>query len=201
MLFEIADRLGLHRWRFAWMYLRRRTPWDTGITPPEVMAFLDNVPPGRALDLGCGTGTNALTLTRRGWQVTGVDFVPAAIRKARAKAAAAGLAIDFYAADVTALDFLPGPFDYGLDIGCLTSFSPAQRARYAAHLARLLAPGAWYMLYAWLPRLWKGRTVGISVEAADALLQPHFVKDRVVVGEERGFGSAWYWYRRRADAR
>jgi hypothetical protein len=43
--------------------------------------------------------------------------------------------------------------------------------------------------------------VGISVEATDALLQPHFVKDRVVVGEERGFGSAWYWYRRRPDSR
>lgn len=197
MFFEIADRLGLHRWRFAWMYLRRRTPWDTGITPPEVMAFLDHTPPGRALDLGCGTGTNAITLTRHGWRVTGVDFVPKAIRQAGAKAAAAGLAIDFHAADVTELDFLQGPFDYGLDIGCLTSLDPGHRKKYANHLVRLLRPGAVYMLYAWLPRLWKGRRVGISVEETDALLATRFGKDRVVVGQERGFGTAWYWYRRR----
>mgnify|MGYP001409785614 CR=1 FL=1 len=196
MLFEIADRFGLRRWRFAWMYLRRRTPWDTGVTPPEVMAFLEVTPPARALDLGCGTGTNAVTLARRGWQVTGVDFVPQAIRKARARAAAAGLAIDFRRADVTDLGDLTGPFDYGLDIGCLTGLTPDQWEKYAAHLTRLLRPGAWYMLYAWLPRVWKGRTVGISVEETEALLKSHFDKDRVVVGAERGFGTAWYWYRR-----
>jgi len=197
MLFEIADWLGLHRWRFAWMYLRRRTPWDTGVTPPEVMAFIAETPPGRALDLGCGTGTNAITLTRHGWRVTGVDFVPKAIRQARVKAAAAGLTIDFHAADVTALDFLPGPFDYGLDIGCLTGLGPGQWAPYAAHLARLLRPGARYMLYAWLPRRWKGRTVGIAAAQVDALLTADFKRERVVMGEERGFGTAWYWYCRK----
>jgi 2-polyprenyl-3-methyl-5-hydroxy-6-metoxy-1,4-benzoquinol methylase len=197
MWFEITDRLGLHRWRFAWMYLCRRTPWDTGITPPEVMAFLEESPPGRALDLGCGTGTNPISMARRGWRVTGVDFVPQAIRKARAKAAAAGLAIDFRAADVTALDFLPGPFDYALDIGCLSGLGPGQREQYTAHLARLLRPGAWYMLYAWLPRRWKGRTVGIAVDEVEALLTAAFKKEKVVMGEERGFGSAWYWYCRK----
>jgi len=64
MWFEIADRLGLHRWRFAWMYLRRRTPWDTGITPPEVMAFLEESPPGLTIQLRGGRNV-ACPPTRR----------------------------------------------------------------------------------------------------------------------------------------
>lgn len=68
-------------------YWRRQTPWDTQVTPPEVMEFIARTPPGKAVDLGCGTGTNAITLARHGWRVTGVDFVPKAILAARAKAA------------------------------------------------------------------------------------------------------------------
>ncbi|HZD55845.1 MAG TPA: class I SAM-dependent methyltransferase, partial [Anaerolineales bacterium] len=60
-----------------WYY--REPPWDTGISPPELLAFIESHPAGQALDLGCGTGTNVITLARNGWQVTGVDFAPRAI--------------------------------------------------------------------------------------------------------------------------
>jgi 2-polyprenyl-3-methyl-5-hydroxy-6-metoxy-1,4-benzoquinol methylase len=92
---------------------------STPFTPPEVMEFIAQTRPGKALDLGCGTGTNAITLARHGWQVTGVDFSPKAIRQARRKATAEGLKIEFHAADVTDLAMLTGPYDYVLDIGCL----------------------------------------------------------------------------------
>ncbi|NJL93940.1 MAG: methyltransferase domain-containing protein [Anaerolineae bacterium] len=75
---------------FFWMrYLRGKTPWDTNITPPEVVRLVaeGRTPPGRALDLGCGTGTNALYLARQGWQADGVDFIGQAVRAARRKAA------------------------------------------------------------------------------------------------------------------
>ena len=114
-------------WKYQWRYMRGKTPWDTQITPPEVMEFIAATPPGRALDLGCGTGTNAATLTRHGWKVTGVDFVEQAILTARRKAKRAGLQIDFYTMDVTQLDMLTGPFDYLLDIGCLISLPTASR--------------------------------------------------------------------------
>jgi 2-polyprenyl-3-methyl-5-hydroxy-6-metoxy-1,4-benzoquinol methylase len=185
------------RWKFEWRYWRKNTPWDTNITPPEVMEFIAATPPGKALDLGCGTGTNAITLARHGWQATGVDFAPKAVRTARRKAKQAELKIDFHCADASDLGMLTGPFDYVLDIGCLFTLKEKARIKYAAELARLLRPQGDYMLYAWLPRPWKGGIWGISVEAVESLLNNDFTRSRLVIGEEKSHPSAWYWYRRR----
>lgn len=185
------------RLKFEWRYWRGQTPWDTNITPPEVMAFISEFSPGRALDLGCGTGTNAITLARNGWQVTGVDFSPKAIRTARRKAKAAGLDIDFYTADVADLSMLTEPYDYVLDIGCLFTISEKDRIAYADALARLLLPKGSYMLYAWLPRVRNGRMTGISQEDVKQLFDPFLTESRVVIGEENGFPTAWYWFQRR----
>lgn len=191
------DRLARSRWGFEWRYFRHKTPWDTNITPPEVMAFIKEHPPGRALDLGCGTGTNAIRLALHGWEVTGVDFASKAIRIARRKARAAGVKIDFRVADVTDLDALSGPYDYALDIGCLLAIKGVGQIRYTSGLARLLRPGGWYMLYAWLPRRWRGSLWGISPEEVESLLGDQFSKVRLAIGEERGHPSAWYWFQRR----
>src|SRR4030088_2327032 len=58
-------------WFGLWYWLPRRPPWDTGVTPPELERFMGSHPPGRALDLGCGTGTNVVYLTRHGWTAGG----------------------------------------------------------------------------------------------------------------------------------
>ena len=189
-----------NHWKFRWRYWLRQTPWDTQVTPPEVMEFIARTPPGKALDLGCGTGTNAVTLARAGWRVTGVDFIPEAILAARAKAARSGIAIDFLVGSVADLSALPGPFDYGLDIGCLHSLKSEDRKRYAGNLSRLLRPQAWYMLYAWLPRQRKCGGAGISTKEVESLLEEDFSMVRTVIGEERGNSSAWYWFQRRCRA-
>jgi cyclopropane fatty-acyl-phospholipid synthase-like methyltransferase len=137
----------LRRLSFDLSYLLGRTPWDTGVSPPELLAFLDATPPGRALDLGCGTGTNAITMARRGWQVTAVDLSRRAIRAARRKARAAGLEIDFRLGDASMPEGICGPFDMALDIGCFHSLSASGQARYADTLSRLLRPGAVFLLY------------------------------------------------------
>jgi len=185
------------RWKFEWRYRRGRAPWDTNVTPPEVMDFIAATPPGKALDLGCGTGTHAIALARHGWQVTGVDFAPWAIRRARQKAEAGGVTAQFYTADVTELDMLSGGYGYALDIGCLFGLRDSQRPRYAAQIARLIAPGGRYMLYAWLPGRWKGKTSGIAPGAVAALLGAAFLCDRLVIDEKKRRPSAWYWYSRR----
>jgi SAM-dependent methyltransferase len=186
-----------NHWKFRWRYWFRQTPWDTQVTPPEVMDFIARTPPGKALDLGCGTGTNAVTLARAGWRVTGVDFIPEAILAARAKAARSGFAIDFLVESVTDLSTLSGPFDYALDIGCLHALKAEDRMRYAGNLSRLLRPHAWYMLYAWLPRQRGGRGAGISAKEVESLLGPGLSLVRTAIGEERGNPSAWYWFQRR----
>ena len=185
------------RWKYSLRYLRGDVPWDTGVTPPEVTQFLERAAPGSALDLGCGTGTNAVEMARRGWKVTGVDFAGGAIRKARRKAAQAGVAAEFLAADVSDLPMLSGPYDYALDIGCLHSLPEKLRAGYAAGLARLVRPGGTYMLYAWLPKERFGRPTGIGPEEVEAMLRTDFARERAEIGEEKDFPTAWYWYKKR----
>ena len=69
--------------------------------------------------------------------------------------------------------------------------------RYAVNLSRLLRPQAWYMLYAWLPRLSEGGIVGISTEEVEILLREDLSNVRTAIGEGNGNPSAWYWFQRR----
>lgn len=135
-------------WFSIWYLFR--PPWDTGVSPPELLEFIRQHPPGRALDLGCGTGTNAITLARHGWEVIGIDFAHLAIREARAKARQAGVKAKFLVGDVTRLEGIEGPCDLILDIGCFHSLSAEGRERYAREIGRLLAPGGTYLMYCML---------------------------------------------------
>jgi 2-polyprenyl-3-methyl-5-hydroxy-6-metoxy-1,4-benzoquinol methylase len=63
-------------------YQERNLPWDLPLPPPEIVALAGELPPGRALDLGCGVGRTAIYLAAAGWSVDGVDFVPEAIQMA-----------------------------------------------------------------------------------------------------------------------
>ncbi|MDI6770955.1 MAG: class I SAM-dependent methyltransferase, partial [Anaerolineales bacterium] len=100
----------LKRLIFNLWYLRS-APWDSGIVPPELVDFIQTRPAGRALDLGCGTGTSSLALAQAGWRVSGVDFAPRAIRIAKRKLALSKVEgtknvnarVDFFVADVTHL--------------------------------------------------------------------------------------------------
>jgi SAM-dependent methyltransferase len=197
---ESRRRLG-----FSWKYLRNQTPWDTNQTPPEVMDFVRFTEPGRALDLGCGTGTNVLYLARHGWNTTGVDYTERAIRLARTKAETAGVRAEFHYGDVTRLDDLPlpAPFDYLLDIGCLHSLSPEAQERYATQVIRLARPGACYMLYAGLPRPSTSGQIGIEPERVATLFSPGYTLERHQLGEDTNgrWTSAWYWFRRDSQER
>src|SRR5690606_2474840 len=105
------------------------------------------LPPGRALDVGCGTGTNAIRLAEHGYTVVGVDVAPLAIEQARAKARP-GLPCRFVTLDVLATLPDGGPFQLVFDRGCFHVFdAPADRARLVAQVAAVLAPdGVWLSL-------------------------------------------------------
>ena len=181
-----------------WYYFH--PPWDTGITPPEVVAAIEGpeaLVPGRALDLGCGTGTNSLYLARHGWQVVGVDLAAKAVRQAQRKAEEAGLSLEFYTADVTRLDFLQPPFDLALDIGCFHALDDQGWVRYRDQLRRLLSTGACFMLYAFGPRQGRFMQMGITQDQVRQLFQPDFHLLRVEGGADpTGPSAAWYWLER-----
>lgn len=180
----------LRRLLFELRYRRGRPRWDTGVTPPELRAFVEDeqVAAGRALDLGCGTGTNAVYLARRGWEAVGVDFAPHAVAQARRRVAEAGVGarVRLLTADVTRLPDLGGPFDLALDIGCLHSVPAARRVAYAAGLAARLAPGATYLLFAFRPP----DRLGIPREEVEALFAPAL--SLVSYAEGEGRPAAWY---------
>jgi SAM-dependent methyltransferase len=185
---------------FELSYLLGRAPWDTGITPPEVVEQVEHgdLSPGRALDLGCGTGTNSFYLACHGWEVVGVDFSVIAIRLARQRARRMGLPVRFYRASVTNLGFLTDPFDLALDIGCLHGLPAEERTRYAAEVKRLVRPGGLYMLYAFLPRSDGLPGQGIAPEEVRSLFSPAFAVERQESGADpSGLRSAWYWLRRK----
>ena len=140
----------LQRLFFEGRYLFGRAPWDTGITPPEVTAVLDARPPGRALDVGCGTGTNALSMARRGWRVTAIDLSRLAMQSARRKSRAANLPVDFRRVDASTFQGIQGPFDFILDIGCFHSLPPAGRSGYGSRLPELLSRAGVFMLFSFL---------------------------------------------------
>jgi SAM-dependent methyltransferase len=104
-------------------------------------------PPGIALDLGCGTGTNTLFLAELGFTAIGVDLAWLALNRARRRARAAGVTAYFYAGNVADLSLLDVRAVFALDIGCLHALSDEDRDRYAASLVRLLEPGCLYLLY------------------------------------------------------
>jgi SAM-dependent methyltransferase len=145
-----------------------KPPWDTGVSPPELMEFIRKNPPGRALDLGCGTGTNAITLALHGWQVRGVDFIGRAIRLARRKASQAGVQVDFSQGDVSRVEANGVPYDLVLDIGCLHSLTEQGKAAYVENLPRLLAAGGKFLLYGFVKEAQAvGMSTGDGVAAED----------------------------------
>lgn len=185
----------LRRLDFTRRYLGS-PPWDTGITPPEVLDYLKETEPGAALDLGCGTGTNLLTLAKHGWQVSGVDFAPQPVLKARRRLAEAGIDGEVRLGDILTQDYPASYFDLVLDIGCLHAITPDLRVHYYHNLQRWLKPGGDYLLYAFLPH--DEQRPGRCLEAADlAQLNSMLSLVKRTDGVDRGgLPSGWFRFQK-----
>ena len=212
------------RRRLESYYRDGKPPWDTGVTPPELVTLIEGhseghsdghsdghgardgegngagsgrahlsgnvgagnggahgagdsetrngragngaLPPGRALELGCGTGTNAIYLARHGWEVVAVDLIDRAIEEARKRADAAGVAVRLLQGDVTRLDELdaPGPFDLFFDLSCFCGIPPHRRDAYAAGLTRRAAPGARLLMFGYGPDTLDDALSGVTAD-------------------------------------
>jgi len=127
---------------FELAYREGTPPWDIGRPQPEVLKLVEEGEiVGDVLDVGCGTGENALHLAALGHRVLGVDAAPSAIERARAKAAARGLAVPFLVADALDLAKLHRRFETAIDCGLFHTFAPEDRRPYVQSLCEVLSPG------------------------------------------------------------
>ena len=183
-------------------YRLSRPNWDTGTTPQQLIETLSegNVPPGPALDLGCGTGTNVVYMAQHGRTTIGIDFAPEAIAKARQKAQQAKVddKVQFLVADVTRLDKLALPLcSFALDMGCFHGLNPQQQRHYLEGLSARLSPGSCFLLYVIEPRQEAGIVrLGMSVNTVQAAVAPWF---EVIRSERDNFwhrAASWIWLKR-----
>jgi SAM-dependent methyltransferase len=125
-----------------------KIPWNIE-TPPEVLTKLvasGKVRPCRAIDLGCGAGNYAVWLAGLGFEVTGVDSSPTAIRIASERAAKTGVRCTFVTADLLGdLQAVEGTFDFAYDYELLHHLLPEERAVYIKNVHRLTNPQATYL--------------------------------------------------------
>lgn len=178
----------LRKFRFFILYLKK-PPWDTDQSPPELIQFINTHPPGNALDLGCGTGTNSIELARNGWQVTGIDFLNKPLKLAVKKAMKAGVKVNFLQADVTRLQQIHHRFDLILDIGCYHSLDFPSRIRYQKNIKNFLTAGGTYLLYAFTMNNMSDH--GVSQNDITAFTD--FLElNHVEYGSDRNRPSAWY---------
>jgi SAM-dependent methyltransferase len=149
--YELAYRIGFHPWE------------DLAEHPPFANALLELVareekgrepPYGPALDLGCGSALWGIRLAKRGWDVTGVDIVEKALRRARERVEQAGVQIRLLRGDVTVL----GESDIGsgfrlvLDTGTFHGLTDAQREGMGREVSAVAAPDATLLLDCFAPR-------------------------------------------------
>ena len=134
---------------FQYMYFRE-PPWDTGISPPELLDFIKTHHPGSVIDIGCGTGTNVITLAKAGWKVTGVDFAPRALKLAKRKLNQAGVQAKLFLKVATQLQGINGPFDFAFDLGCFHGISQDGKPKYLNQLDRILTPNGFWLIYGFL---------------------------------------------------
>lgn len=129
-------------------YASGQLPWDTGQPEPLLVEFVTSgaVTPAPTLEIGAGTGTNAIWLAERGFDVLGVDVSPLAVEKANANMDVRALSCRFATLDFLATPPPGGPFQFVFDRGCFHVFDePSERQRFVAHVAAALAPGGLWL--------------------------------------------------------
>ena len=140
----------LPRRDFESSYQTGDAPWDIGRPQAEIVALAEaGLIVGSVLDIGCGTGENALYLAGRGHAVFGLDGSATGIERARQKAAERKLPVQFHVWDALELKRLRKSFETVIDVGLFHVFADGDRRRYAESLAEVTASGSDLFILNW----------------------------------------------------
>lgn len=179
-----------------------RMPWEQG-PRDELVRLVESgrIRPCRAIDLGCGTGSNAIYLARHGFDVTGLDYATAAIAKARLRAADAGASVSFIVHDLTHLGGVSGVFDFLVDYGTFDDLTPVARDRYLDTLLALSHIGSQYLLWCfefqmrWWERFIPFFPPPLASDEAQQRFGQHFAIERIAGEQHRaGWPPGWAAY-------
>ncbi len=139
-------------------------PWEDAASDPPFAGKISEMfdreergrepPYGTALDIGTGSGIWGIELAKRGWQVTGIDFVDTALRRGRERAYSAGVDMRFVRGDVTALERadIGGSYRLVLDTGTFHDFDEEQRKAMGRGVSAIASPDATVLLLVWPKR-------------------------------------------------
>ncbi|MDA8290393.1 MAG: class I SAM-dependent methyltransferase [Actinomycetota bacterium] len=111
-----------------------------------VVEEVEGLSPGRAVDLACGEGRNALWLAEKGWEATGVDFSTVGLAKGERLAASRGVSVEWVAADL--LEYVPPPEGFELVLLCYVQIPAAERTVVYRRAAHAVAPGGTLLVVA-----------------------------------------------------
>src|SRR3989442_15467432 len=135
--------------RMSWDEMYEGTPpWDIGRPQPVFVQLVEKgiLHESPVLDVGCGTGENAVFLAAKGFEVTGVDFTAKAIEKAKRKAKSRGAKATFLVHDAFELAALKKTFATAIDSGLFHTFEDDDRIRFRDQLHKAMRPGGTYFM-------------------------------------------------------
>jgi SAM-dependent methyltransferase len=193
-----------YEWAKSWQDL----PWAHAEPTLFLAEICQRRKPGRALDIGCGAGTDSVYLATRGWEVTSLDFMPKALEFTARRAQDAGVSIHPVEADISEW-VVPHPFDLVLDHGLLHNMDPVRYPAYRERVLQSIAPDGDFVLLHWHPRYAgqpSGRMGPTRVDRNEILgfFAPD-LQERFFAREEfedlpdivgGGMSQAYYWFRR-----
>jgi SAM-dependent methyltransferase len=215
-VFEMLDRLLRDEpafWDGFYGDRSREAPFFADVPDENLVELIraDEGETGRAIDIGCGFGRNALFLARQGWAVDAVDLSPVAVARAEERAAGAGLNVSFHCGSVMSLKLEAAGYDLVYDSGCLHHIPPHRRPAYLRLVRRLLKPGGRFGLVCFNTEggsdlsdweVYRVRSLrgglGFSERRLRQVLAPHFevVELRTMNEAPAGapvFGKAFLW--------
>ncbi|MBL8076649.1 MAG: class I SAM-dependent methyltransferase [Anaerolineales bacterium] len=186
---NLLNRLLFNLWYF------RKPPWDTNISPPELFEFIQTHSVGRAIDIGCGTGTNVTTLARAGWQAVGFDFAPYAIQIAKRKIKKENVQADVFVDDASIMKNVKGCFNLALDMGCFHGME--NKEDYLINLGKILVPNGFWLMYGFFKAAPHLSSPGL-VETDIKMISTHGF---TLLSRQNGFdkrerASAWFLYQK-----